>query len=46
VEMQFLGFQKFGCFANKAHCCATFMVIEFATIVVLVIAIKIDVKSQ
>jgi hypothetical protein len=44
--MEFLGFQKFGYFANKAHCCATFMVIEFAAIVVLVVATKIDVKSQ
>jgi hypothetical protein len=46
VVVKFLGFQKSHCFANKVHCCATFVIVKFITTNVLVVVIQIDAKQQ
>ncbi len=45
VVVWLLGFQKC-CSTNKAHCCATSMVVKFVITIVFIITIKINVEAQ
>ncbi len=45
VVVWHLGFQTCGS-SNKAHCCATSMVIKFVITIVFIITIKINVEAQ
>lgn len=46
MVMWFIAFVNSHCFANKTHCCATFVVEECSTSLVFISPFEINVKPQ